>query len=307
MFTKTRAALPVALVLAGAGLAAALGRTQETQELGVDTQEVAGTVRMLEGVGGFVGGNVAACVGPDGVLVVDSYVERNRGLLVEAVTALDAGEVRLAVNTHWHGDHAGNNAWFREVGAEVAAHENAIRRLAGDPTVEGRKAESPDAAAVPGLSIETRLVYRINGERVVLEHVGPGHTDGDVLVWFMDSKVLHMGDCFFKDRFPFIDLASGGSPSGILATVEHALDRLDGTWNVIPGHGSLATREDLARYGEMLDVALGRVREGLDDGQTFEDMREVGILDDLAEDWGGGFIDKDAMLSSLVTGLRRGR
>ena len=109
MLTTTRAALPVALVLAGAGLAAAHGRTQEAQEHGVDTQEVAGTIRMLEGVGGFVGGNVAACVGPDGVLVVDSYVERNRGLLVEAVTALDARQVRLAVNPHWHGPPPGNN------------------------------------------------------------------------------------------------------------------------------------------------------------------------------------------------------
>lgn len=304
---------PVAVVLLAGGAALVVpeptkANAAQAEESAPDRLEVvAGPVRMVAGNRGeaFLGGNLGFCVGPEGVLAVDSFLGRTSEAVREVVESLGDQEVRMLVNTHWHGDHTGNNGLYRRAGGELIAHVNVRRRLAGDPEVEGRRVEGADVkpAALPSVTFEESLQLHLNGESIRLQHVGAGHTDGDALVWFETSKVVHMGDVFFKGRFPFIDLASGGSAVGMLSTVQTVLDATDEGWKIIPGHGTLASRGDLEAYAGMLQTAIERVRKGVEAGKGFEELREEGVLDDLDGTWGGGFIGKDQILNVLVQEL----
>ena len=201
------------------------------QEVPIQIQHVAGSIHMLEGRGG----NIAVSVGKDGLLIVDTQFAELAPQIEQALDSLDKESLQYVLNTHWHGDHTGGNAHFGAK-ATVIAHEKVRQRLS-------EKSNTPDKA-LPVITFRESSSLFFNGEEIRMLHLGPGHTDGDAIIWFTQSNVIHMGDQFFNGRFPYIDLASGGQAEGYLKNVQTVLNHLPEEAKIIPGHGKLATRSD---------------------------------------------------------------
>ncbi|MBI5772792.1 MAG: MBL fold metallo-hydrolase [Verrucomicrobia bacterium] len=227
----------------------------------IKTTHVAGNVYMLEGSGG----NIGVSVGPDGVLMVDNEFLPLAAKIEAAVAKLNPGPLKFMLNTHWHGDHTGGNAHFGKKGV-IIAHQNARLRL-------GSAAKPAPPEAMPVVTVNDTASVHFNGEEIRLWHVGPGHTDGDVIIHFTKSGVLHMGDQFVNPRFPFIDFASGGDVQGYIKTVGNVLAQCDDKTKIIPGHGALATKADLKKFHDMLTATSGVVKKAIAAGKSLADIK----------------------------------
>lgn len=255
----------IALALAALTLWTAGWAFSPPQDAEVAVHPVGGSVSMLEGKGG----NVAVSAGPDGLLMVDNQFADMAPKLRAAMDGLSKAPLRFLVNTHVHGDHTGGNAVFGAL-APIVAHVNVRSRLAesGDKPI----------AALPVVTFEDRLTLYVNGEEIEVRHVANAHTDGDSIVWFRGSNVLHLGDTFFHKRFPFIDLDSGGSVRGLTRVIGELLAQLPKDIKIIPGHGPLATLDDLAGYHAMLIDCQKLVADALAAGKDAKAMKEAKLL-----------------------------
>ena len=290
---KPAAAWPHSLAAAGVLAAASVFSAPADRFANVEVKAVpvAGPVYMIEGAGG----NIGVSVGTDGVLMVDSQFEPLAARILTAIQVLGGDKPKLVLNTHFHGDHVGGNPFFARAGT-VLAHRNVRLRMAGCTPGE----QSCDAADVPGLPVVTfddRLRLHFNGDEIDVIHLPRGHTDGDAVVWFQDSKVIHMGDHLFHARFPFVDVASGGTVHGLLANLERVLDMLPADTQVIPGHGPLGGVKDIRAMAEMLTRSLAAVREAPDE-DALEALKRAGV--EGYEDWSWGFVNTSRWIDTVV-------
>ena len=255
------------------------------QDVPITPRQVSGNIWYLEGRGG----NIGVCAGEDGVLLIDDQFEDMVPKLRKAVAGITGKPLELLVNTHHHGDHTGGNA---ALGGEVTilAHENVRRRLLS---------EGEPKRALPVITYEDGIGIHFNGEDIRVFHVPSAHTDGDSVVWFRGSKVVHMGDLFFSGLFPFVDIDAGGSVSGLEAAVRKIALELPDDVKIIPGHGPLSTKADLSTYLEMLAKVQALVAEALESGRSAADMKAAKLLDEYAA-WGNGFIDAERFIDILV-------
>jgi glyoxylase-like metal-dependent hydrolase (beta-lactamase superfamily II) len=289
---KERLALAAVVLLASAPTAA-----QRFDDVEITAAKVAGNVYRLEGAGG----NIGASIGPDGVLLVDDQYAPLVPKIEAALAKLGGGAPRFVLNTHWHGDHTGGNAPLADTAA-IIAHTNVRERMARGATGGAREVAPARPEALPVITFDDALSIHFNGEEIRAYHLPPGHTDGDVVVWFTESNVVHLGDVLFNKLFPFVDLDSGGSVEGLLANVERLLGELPADAKLIAGHGPLATMEDLARYRDMLAESIALVRERKAAGQTLEEVQAAG-LPDRWQDWSWRFIDTDRWLGIVYESL----
>ncbi len=259
-------------------------------------------IYMMEGSGG----NIAVLTGDDGTVMIDDQFAPLSEKIKAAVAELTKHPVTYLLNTHWHGDHTGGNENFGNDGAIIVAHENVRQRLSTDNIMKAFDRTVPAApeAAWPKITFQDDMKIHFNDEDVMLLHVHHAHTDGDAFVYFMNQNVLHMGDCFFNARFPFIDLGSGGSIDGAIKAVETALMLTDTRTKIIPGHGQLARKSDLLKYYTMLVTMKGRVTDGMAAGKTLEEMKAAG-LDKGYESWGEAFISGERFIDIIWSDLNR--
>ena len=293
--------IPLSLggLLLGAQAASRGATSQDGTQPTILSEPVAGSVHVLFGAGG----NVAVSVGPDGALLIDDKFAADEAPIRAELKRLGAEGVDFLVNTHWHGDHTGSNAGFGSE-AVLIAHANVRARLAGTEDIRGGTREPSPPEALPVITHEHGLSLHFNGEEVRLLSFGPGHTDGDTVVWFTGSKVVHMGDLYFEVGYPFIDLSSGGGVLGLIASVEGVLKTVPGDVKVISGHGRVTDIAALKEYLEMLRTSVERVREALALGETPEEMVAHGITQDLDERWGGfDFVKPLDFISSVAESL----
>ncbi|HAV64234.1 MAG TPA: MBL fold metallo-hydrolase, partial [Verrucomicrobiales bacterium] len=274
---KTLITLSLALTFCTAAIA-----QQSFDNVEIKATHVAGTVHMLEGAGG----NIGVSVGEDGILIVDNQFAPLAGKIEAALRKLNPGDIRFVLNTHWHGDHTGGNAHFGRLGT-IIAHDQVLTRLAGRAGTE--------RSALPVVTYQDRITVHFNGEEIHMRHHGRGHTDGDSLVEFKQANVLHMGDQFFNGRFPYIDLGSGGSVQGYIDTVAKALAQVPDNIKIIPGHGALATKEDLRQFHTMLTTVTGMVRKAIADGKSLDEVKAAGVPGQY-KSWGAGFINESRFL-----------
>lgn len=265
-------AVTLLLVLAAPGAASAqpspAGASPPRVELKV--QEIRRSLAVVSGAGG----NVAVWHGSDGSVLVDSGFQSSSSQLLETVARIAPGPVRILINTHWHPDHVGGNAALARTGTVIVAHENVRERMtvAQELVEYDMKVPAAPAAALPLVSFADTLALHLQGDRVQVIHVPGAHTDGDAVVWWEAANVVHLGDVYYRAGYPFIDVERGGSLAGAVAAIEGVLSRADAATVVIPGHGALSDREELADYRDML-VAVGRkVRELVEDGKTLEEI-----------------------------------
>jgi glyoxylase-like metal-dependent hydrolase (beta-lactamase superfamily II) len=266
---------------------------QDFSQVQIKVTKVSGTVYMLEGSGG----NIGVSVGDDGIVIVDDQFAPLAPKIKEALKSITDKPLKFVINTHFHFDHTGGNAQFGKE-ATIIAHENVRQRLEKGSSVGGNKVDPAPKEALPVITFNDRAAVHVNGEDIRAIHLPNGHTDGDSVIYFTQSKVVHMGDDFVTYGFPFVDVASGGSVSGMIAAVESVLNMVPEDVKVIPGHGPLSTPTDVRKYLDMLKETRGLVAQASQQGKTLEDMKKEHLLQKY-DDLGKGFIKTDAWIDLL--------
>lgn len=258
----------------------------------VKATHVAGKVYMLTGAGG----NIGASVGADGVLIVDDQFAPLADKIRAALGTVGDGKLRFVLNTHYHGDHTGGNPVFGTE-ATIVAHQNVRKRLATG-------AEPMAPVGLPVITFDRSLSVHFNGEEIRVLHFPSGHTDGDSVIFFTGSNVVHMGDDFFAGRFPFVDLDAGGSVQGLTRNVRDVLARLPAGARVIPGHGDLSDASGLREFLAMLEATTAFVQQEMRDGMDVSEIQEQGLPEEWAV-WGTGFINADRWIQTIYDSLAR--
>lgn len=226
----------------------------------ITTQKISDHIFMLQGAGG----NIAISTGKDGVFMIDDQFAPLSDKIMAVIDSISQHPVKFLINTHFHGDHSGGNANFEATGAIIVAHDNVRKRLA--------TTKNTASTGLPVITFSQDATFHQNGDDIFLTHVHHAHTDGDALVYFAQSNVLHTGDTFFNGRFPFIDLNNGGSLQGDIAAAKKGLMLINDETKIIPGHGELATKADYEKYYTMLKGVSNNITEAIHHGQTEEQV-----------------------------------
>lgn len=266
---------------------------QDFSKVEIKATKVAGNVYMLEGMGG----NIGVSVGPDGILIVDDQYAPLADKIKAALKTLGEGKLKFILNTHWHGDHTGGNVVLGPE-APVIAHSNVRKRLAEGMKIPNRTVPPAPKEALPVVTFDQNVSVHFNGEEIRAIHFARGHTDGDAIVYFTGSNVVHMGDVFFNGNFPFVDIDSGGDVDGYIKNVGEVLAKLPAGAKIIPGHGPLATAEDLKRFHDMLVKTTGIVRQKIAAGKTLDQIKAEGLPEEW-KSWGAGFVNTDRWVTTI--------
>lgn len=267
------------------------------------TMDLGGGIYVIFGQGG----NIGVSTGPDGAFVIDDQYQNSAPANLAKIKELAGGAPRYLVNTHWHADHAGGNQPFAEAGAIIFAHENVRKRLSGEVKsigLDGKPAAASPEPAWPVITFTDGVDFFLNGEKIMVAKVQSSHTDGDSMVWFMEPNIVHMGDVFFNGLFPVIDLGSGGSVRGYLQAMQATYAIVDDKTRIIPGHGDMATKADLAKQIAMLDGAIKAVEARVKAGDTLQQT----IAKKPLQPWAGfawSFISADSFTTTLYNGLKK--
>jgi glyoxylase-like metal-dependent hydrolase (beta-lactamase superfamily II) len=251
--------LVIAIAFLIAGPASA---QQDLSKVDVKVEKLGPGVAVLFGAGG----NIGLSYGADGNIIVDDQYAPMSDKIERAVRSVDPDPVRFVINTHWHFDHTGGNENFGKAGAVILAHDNVRRRMSTDQFIAALNAKVPASpkSALPVVTFGEGVTLHLNGDTLHVIHVADAHTDGDSLVHWQKANVLHMGDTFFhKMSFPFIDISSGGSIDGLIAAADKGLALSNESSRIIPGHGPVASRAELAAYRAMLIDVRARVAAGI--------------------------------------------
>jgi cyclase len=283
----------------------ALAQQQDFSKVEIRTQQLAPTVYMLTGAGG----NLGLSAGADAVFLVDDQFAPLTPRIEAAIAKITPKPVRFVLNTHWHFDHTGGNENLGKVGALIVAHENVRKRMSVENFIEflGMKTQPDPKEALPVVTFTRDVTFHINGDEVHVMHVPNAHTDGDAIVHFTKSDVIHMGDVFFNKLYPFIDTSSGGRVEGVVAAVERALELAGPSTKIIPGHGPLASRADLQAYRDMLAAISGRIREQVRAGRSLEQVIEAKPTAEFDAAWGKGFLTPARFTEMLYKNLQAAR
>ena len=260
-------------------------------------------LHVLEGAGG----NVAAFTWDGGVLLVDDKIAPASTKLKAAVAAISTQPIRFVINSHWHPDHRGGNEALAGDGSVIVAHENVRRRMSVETfiAVFDRRLPASPPKALPIVTFTRDVTFHLGGEEISVVHIDPAHTDGDSFVFFRTANILHMGDCFLNGSFPVVDYSTGGIFTGIIAAADRALEMTDARTRIIPGHGPVASREDLRQWREMLVTILERVRKAVAAGATLEQVKAARPTREWDERFPKSFVTADHVVEEAyraVTG-----
>jgi cyclase len=285
--------------------AATHGQDEDFSKVQIKVTKVSGNIYMLEGAGG----NIAASVGEDGIVIVDDQFAPLAEKIQAALKNLGITDkpVRFVINTHYHGDHTGGNEPFANTGSTVIAQDNVRKRLetggtAGNGGSMKMEVKPSAKAALPVITFEHDVTVHLNGEDIRALHFPAGHTDGDAIIFFPKNNVVHMGDDFVRYGFPFIDVSSGGSVQGMMAAMEKVSGQLPADVKVIPGHGALSNLDDVREFVKMLKETSAVVQKAIDQHKTVEQMKQEKILEPWKK-WSGDFIDSDKFIETLYNSL----
>ena len=283
---------------------AAPAQSQDFDGVEIQTQRLTDGVYMLIGQGG----NIGVSVGDDSVFIIDDQFAPLTEKILAAIRGITSESVRFVFNTHWHGDHTGGNENLGEAGALIVAHDNARERMSVEQVLEriGRPTTSEPASPEGGLPVVTfteDVTFHINEDVLHAFHVENAHTDGDAIVHFERANVVHMGDTFFRDRFPFIDTATGGSIDGMIAAAGAGLAVMDAETQIIPGHGALSSRGDLVAYRDALRTMRNSIAALKEQGLTLEQIQARRPIRAQADAWGQDEAAEESFVATIHHGL----
>ena len=254
-------------------------RQIEWDKVQIKTQKLSPNIYMLQGTGVNAAiGNVGVFVGEDGLILVDSEYFELGPKLEEALKTISAKPVKYIFNTHWHGDHTGGNAYFGTK-AIIIAQENARKRMESG----GKLFPPSPAIALPVITFSDQLSLHVSGGEMHAIHFPHGHTDTDSLVIFPGSRVVQTGDSFVNwevPGFPAFDQDTDGSGGvqGEIALAEYILSNAPDDVKIIPGHGVLASKSDLAKELAVLKDTTSAVQAGIDQGKNLDQLIQEKVL-----------------------------
>lgn len=271
------------------------------KEVNIDIQNVNGGIYMLKGRGG----NIGISVGKDGIFMIDDQFAPLSPKIKSAIKTVSSSPIKFVINTHWHGDHVGGNQNFAKDDAIIVAQKNVRKRMSSEQFIKlfDKKVLPSAESALPIITFSDEIEFHFNGETAQVIHMPYAHTDGDAIIWFKNSNVVHMGDLYFARTFPFIDTSSGGSIDGVIKAINWVLEKANKSTRIIPGHGPLSTMEDLLAYRNMLVEARAKVKEAIIGRGDLERIKTENVLKDLVEKWGNGFIKQDAFVEIIFDSL----
>ena len=268
----------VAFLLAGGLLGGVTARAQRVadgfstdwEHLTIDTRELAPHVFLMHGSGG----NTLASIGPDGTLLVDSEFLQVAPKLKAALAKMQAGPVKYVISTHYHTDHTGGNGVFHADGAVIVGQENCRLRMTQSrySGMTGKTSPPTPVESWPTVTYDKRMTIYFNGEEIEAFYKQPSHTDGDTIVYFHHANVVHMGDVFVNNLYPYIDLGANGTVDGYFPVIDNVLAVIDDKTQVVPGHGPLATKAELKAYRDMIQTVRDRVAAGVAAGKSLEEI-----------------------------------
>jgi len=259
----------------------------------IEPTQVSDNTYMLTGAGG----NILIALDEGKVVMIDDQFAPLSDKIKNAIGKITEAPITYLINTHHHGDHTGGNGNFNTKETTLVAHSNVKKRL-----LAAEKEEN----FIPELTLEEELELELPTQTCMLIHVHNAHTDGDTFIYFIEENVVHMGDVFFNARYPFIDLKSGGSIEGYIVAQERVLETINEETKIIPGHGRLATYEDLASNIEMLvtvrDNISNQIKKGISKEIIIADSSITTQFDE--QGYGDGFINSERFRTMVYTSLK---
>jgi len=299
--------MPKLLVVAVLGLTSlALAQQQDFSKVQIKVTKVSGNIYMLQGAGG----NIAASVGEDGIVIVDDEFAPLADKIATALKDIGVTDkpVRFVINTHYHGDHTGGNLPFGNKGSTIIAQDNVRKRLEsgskggnGGAMVFEQKPEQK--AALPIITFDHDVTVHLNGEDIRALHYPAGHTDGDAIIFFPKANVVHMGDDYVRYGFPFIDVTAGGSVQGMIAACEGAIAQLPADVKVIPGHGELSNVNEVREYIRMLKETSAAVQNELNAGKGLDQIKKDKVLAPWEKQYASKSLTTDLFIETLYNSL----
>jgi glyoxylase-like metal-dependent hydrolase (beta-lactamase superfamily II) len=251
------------------------------------------------------GGNIAVLTGPDGKLLVDAEIVTSRPHVIEALAGINRDPVKQLINTHWHFDHAGGNAWLHQAGAAILAQENTRKHLSVDTYVEGWHYTFPAGppAAIPSTVFQENSTVHANNSTLLLKHYLPAHTDSDISVHFTEADIFHTGDTFWNRNYPFIDYSTGGSIDGTIRAAEANIANVTEKMIVIPGHGALGAKADLILFRDVMAGIREKVATLKKQGRSLPEIiaARPGAATD--QEWGNGFWSPAKFVAVVYQGV----
>jgi glyoxylase-like metal-dependent hydrolase (beta-lactamase superfamily II) len=312
-FTRRDALRAIALTLGATALPSSLGIFSSAARAATPTPTPSATPApvVANSLGGKfswisgLGGNVAVLGGDDGVLAIDTGLATVTEKTVTEIAK--SGPIKHVVNTHWHYDHVGGNETLAKAGAHIAAHANCRTRVSTEQYNEpfNRKLAALPPAAWPRTTFTSETTLHLNGEEVRLIPVPPAHTDGDVIVRFEKADVIHAGDLYFNGAYPFIDYSSAGWLGGLVGAIRRIAELATPKTRIIPGHGPLATTDDLRGYLAFLETMLERFTKLKNEGKTVDEAVAAAPAKEFDEKLGKGFMKPEPFVRITYTGLLR--
>jgi cyclase len=298
MSTSLRATL-----LAFAAIAIPAAAQQDYSKVEIQATKLTDSVYMLTGAGG----NMGLSIGADAVFLVDDQFAPLTPKITAAIGALTPKPVKFVLNTHWHGDHAGGNENLGKAGVLIVAQDNVRKRMATEQFMEfmNMRTKAEPAVALPVVTFSADTTFHLNDDEIYAFHVPRAHTDGDTIVHFRKSDVIHMGDTYFNGMYPFIDTSSGGTVDGVVAAADKALAIAGDATRIIPGHGPLSNKAELKAYRDMLATVAARIRKMVKDGKKPEEIAAAGVTAEFDPKWGKGFIAPAKFVEMIATNIAK--
>jgi glyoxylase-like metal-dependent hydrolase (beta-lactamase superfamily II) len=295
-------------------------RVLDTGDGEIHLLPVQANVSMLVGAGG----NIAAQVGKDGVVLVNSGDGKLTDKVLAAVKQLSNKPIRYILNTSVDAAYTGGNEPVARAGstitggnvvgananwpATIVAHENVTTRMSA---TQGKPGAIPPAAWPQDVYFNDQKDIFVNGEPVQLFSQPAAHSDGDSLVFFRRSDVVVAGDLFTPDRYPMIDIVKGGGINGEIDALNHILDltvpadKQEGGTYVIPGHGRLCDEADVLEYRDMVTIVRDRIRDMIKSGMTLEQVKAAKPTRDYDPLYGTTAVTPDQFVEAAYRSLKK--
>jgi len=303
-FVSNRRSFLSALIGGAAGFSVSYRAYGQTAPPPITATKLSKDLVMVSGDGG----NVGVVIGADGLMMIDGGLPDRAGDLIQAIAdQVDGHKVDLLFDTHWHFDHIGCNETLGKRGVKIMAHENVKKRLSTKQVMEAmnRTFEPLKPEGLPTQTFQEGGKMTYAEEKIEYKHVPTAHTDGDTFMFFPGPNVIHTGDLFFNKTYPVIDYSTGGWIGGMVTAAKTILGVGDKSTRIIPGHGPLASKDDLKATHDMLATVHARLEKISKEGKTIEEVLAAAPTKDLDVVWGKGMMSPERFLRMAYPSIAR--